>query len=112
MLSALFKGELKADINSNYNRVSSYISKNTSSDNKITVIFKYNQNKKIEVGDKSTTYNALMFEITAKDERVDVVMGVSSNANIENSTFYYNYSYTAKANFNGLFNFISDLINN
>lgn len=112
MLSALFKGELKADINANYNRVSSYISKNTSSDNKITVIFKYNQNKKIEVGDKSTTYNALMFEITSKDERVDVVMGVSSNANIENSTFYYNYFYTAKANFSGLFNFISDLINN
>lgn len=112
MLSALFKGELKADINANYNRVSSYISKNTSSDEKITVLFKYNQSKKIEVGDKSTTYNALIFEITSKNERTDIVMGVSSNANIENSTFYYNYFYTAKANFSGLYEFIAHLINN
>ena len=112
MLSALFKGELKSDITANYNRVSSYISKNTSKDDKITMIFKYGQNKKIEVGEKSTTYNALIFEITSADERVDVVLGVSSNANIENSTFYYNYFFTAKANFKGLFEFVNDLINN
>ena len=112
LLSALFRGEIKDDINTNYNRVSSYISKNTSNKDKITIMFKYSQNKKIEVGDKSTTYNTLIFEITSVNERVDVVMGVSSNANIENSTFYYNYYYTAKANFSGLYNFVCDLIRN
>lgn len=112
ILSAMFKGELKEEITPDYNRVSSYFSKNTSNSDKITIIFKYKESKKIEVGNKSTTYNALMFEITSNDERTDVVMGVSSNVNIENSTFYYNYSFNAKANFYGLYEYVSHLINN
>lgn len=112
ILSAMFKGELKEEITPNYNRVSDYFSKNSSNADKITVIFKYKENKRIEVGNKSTTYNALIFEITSNNERTDVVMGVSSNLNIENSTFYYNYSFNAKANFYGLYEYATHLINN
>jgi hypothetical protein len=112
LLSAIFRGEVNSEIGTNYNRVSNYIGKNTSNEDKITIVFKYKQSQKIHVEEKSTTYNSIIFEITSKDERVDVVMGVSSNLNIENSTFYYNYSYVAKANFAGLYNFVVDLINN
>ena len=62
LLSALFKGEVNSKIETNYNRVSSYIGKNTSSEDKITIIFKYKNSQNIQVGEKSTTYNSIIFD--------------------------------------------------
>lgn len=113
ILSALFKGELKDEIKTSYSRVSTYIGKNTSTEDVITIIFKYNNKQTIEVEGKTpTTYDSLLFEIKPKDERVNVELGVRTDTNIENSSYYYNYSYKAKANFSSLYEYVLDLINN
>lgn len=109
MLSALFNKELNKEIESKYSK-SEHLTKNTSTEDKITIVFKYTNSQPIEVGEKSSTYKYLFFEITPKNERTEIVMGVSSNISISNSTFYYSYSLVGKANFSEMFKYVNSLI--
>lgn len=110
LLSAIFNGELHEEIEPEYSKKSTYLSKNTSTEDKITIVFKYTNSQAITVGDKSTTYKYLFFEITPTNERAEVVMGLSSNITISNSNYYYNYSFVGKANFSKMFNYVNGLI--
>lgn len=113
LLSAIFKGETKDEMTTNYHKISNSISKNTSKEDVITIIFKYNEKQTIKVeGREPATYDSILFEITPNDERVNVEIGARTDTNIENSTFYYNYSYNAKANFCDLYEYVKYLINN
>lgn len=110
MLSALFNKELNKGIDASYSKKSDYLSKNTSTEDKITVVFKYTNSQPITAGEKSSTYKYLFFEITPKNERAEVVMGVSSNITISNTSYYYNYSLVGKANFSEMIKHVNSLI--
>lgn len=109
-LSALFRGELKDEIVTNYSKKSTYLSKNTSTEDKFTVVFKFSNSQEVSFEEKSSTYKYLFFEITSADERTEVIMGVSPDITISNTNYYYNYSFVGKANFCEMFDYIKGLV--
>lgn len=110
VLSALFRGEVKDEIKTNYNKKSESLSKNTTTEDKFTIVFKYNTSQNIKAGEKGGTYKYLFFEITSSGERSEVVMGVSSDITVSSSSYHYNYSYIGKANFGEMFKYIKGLV--
>ena len=114
-LNALFKGELNYATTSDHTEVSKSISKNFSSEDKITIVFYFKDQEVLKYEDKEYKYNYLFFEISNEDSRQDVVMGVTtsvpsdeSNYPVENISYYY--SYKSKANFAELYNYVSELV--
>ena len=106
-LSAIFNGELNEGLEENYlSKGSNYVANNSSSEEKITIIFKYSKAQKI----KDYEYKALFFEISSLNDRKPQVFGASSSVTISSSYYYYNYYYSGKANFNKLYNFIESLV--
>lgn len=114
-LNALFSGELNYSTTSDHTEISKSISKNFSSEDKITIVFYFKDKEVIKYKDKEYKYNYLFFEISNEDSRQDVVMGVNtsipsdeSNYPVENISYYY--SYKSKANFAELYNYVYDLV--
>ena len=114
-LNALFKGELNYATTSDHTEVSKSISKNFSSEDKITIVFYFKDQEVLKYEDEEYKYNYLFFEISNEDSRQDIVMGVTtsvpsdeSNYPVENISYYY--SYKSKANFAELYNYVSELV--
>ncbi|MBQ9792191.1 MAG: hypothetical protein IJW32_00390 [Clostridia bacterium] len=114
-LNALFKGELNYSTTSDHTEVSKSISKNFSSEDKITIVFYFKDQEVVKYEDKEYKYNYLFFEISGEDSRQEVVMGVNtsipsdeSNYPVENISYYY--SYKSKANFAELYKYVSELV--
>ena len=111
-LNAIFNKELGEGLTTSYTSTSKTISKNSSSEEKITIVFQYKTSKKIKAlnNTKEYSYNYLFFEISNIDERQDATFAVRSDLTLDNSSYQYNYSFSGKANFSNLYNYVSSLI--
>ena len=115
LLTAIFRGEVNDKIEANYDRptgTANRISKNLSSDEKFTVVFYYNTPRTIEVeGRDPYEYQYLFFEVDNSDEFAYKTIGVSASASLGTSPSYltYNYSYSAKVNLKGVYDYIWSL---
>ena len=106
-LSAIFNGEINKNIEEHYlDKGSESVKSNSTSEDKITICFKYTNKHKI----KGFEYKYLFFEITNSNERQENVFGVSSSFSVDNSYYSYNYYYSGKSNFSKLFNYIESLV--
>lgn len=111
-LNAIFNKELNESLKTNYSSTSKNISKNSSSEEKITIVFQYKNSKKIKAvnNSKEYSYNYLFFEISGKNERDVATFAVRSDLTLDNSSYQYNYSFSGKANFSRLYEYASSLI--
>lgn len=114
-LSALFSGELNYTTTSDHTEVSKSISKNFSSEDKITLVFYFKNERTVKYENQEYKYKYLFFEITNENSRHDVVMGLNksipsdeSDYPVENMSYYY--SYKSKANFADLYKYVSQII--
>ena len=98
---------------------------NLYSDSEYTVVFYYSQEQEMNVGDQTIKYQYLFFKVKNESGKNTVVFGVNSKAqdgeststkalNLEDSSekrnyLPYYYSYEAKINFGGLYNYLSEM---
>lgn len=116
-LTALFNGELKQTTELEYIEGYNTISKNTSSEDKFTIVFKYDNPKELKVDNKTVKAKYLFFEIDNEDARKDILIGItaSDNAFSDEESYSsinvsYNFCYKAKANFANLYNYAAELV--
>lgn len=116
-LTALFKGELNDKIETVYDKPtgsSNTISRNYSNKDKVTIVFYYNQEKTIKVGDKEYKYQYLFFELDNSGETSNKVFGVNSSVTLSTDGYVYqsisyDYSYQSKANTKALYDYVASL---
>lgn len=113
-LSALFNGELDLGTEVNYSKSLETMSKNYKETNKFTVVFYYKDKQMIKYDGKEYGYNYLFFEVSSKNERAEVIMGLNTTLSSDEGsgieTINYNYYLKTKANFVELYNYLSDLV--
>lgn len=120
-LTALFKGELNDRMTSEHRDSSNTgsMTKNTSSTTAFSVFFYYRDTKTMILDDKEFQYNWLFFEVTENDEFSYKVFGVRNHTSTTSdfltsgeSPIAFSYNYNAKANFNGLYDYLLELVDN
>ena len=115
-LLALFRGELYDKmVTEHYNSYSSRpsVSRNESSTDKFTIVFKYysNNTQTYKYGNgESYSYNYLFFEIDNSDIKKEVMFGVIDSVDPYTAySFSSQYTYEAKINSSALYNYICSL---
>lgn len=120
-LTALFKGEINDRMTSEHRDSSNTgsMTKNTSSTTAFSVFFYYRDTKTMILDDEEFQYNWLFFEITENDEFSYKVFGVRNHTSTtsdfltsSSSPITFSYNYNAKANFNGLYDYLLELVDN
>ena len=117
-LTALFKGELNDRMTSEHRDSSNTgsMQKNTKSTTAFSVFFYYRDTKTMILDDEEFQYNWLFFEVTENDEFSYKVFGVRNHTSdfltSDSSLITFNYNYNAKANFNGLYDYLLELVDN
>ena len=127
-LTALFKGELNDRMTSEHRDSSNTgsMTKNTTSTTAFSVFFYYRDTKTMILDDEEFQYNWLFFEVTENDEFSYKVFGVrnhtstttdfltsstsSTSSTASSSPIAFSYNYNAKANFNGLYDYLVELV--
>ena len=120
-LTALFKGELNDRMTSEHRDSSNTgsMTKNTTSTTAFSVFFYYRDTKTMILEDEEFQYNWLFFEVTENDEFSYKVFGVRNHTSTtsdfltsSSSPITFSYNYNAKANFNGLYDYLLELVDN
>lgn len=124
LLLAILRGELGdgliAEKYADGNYSTGSISKNYSTNNAFTVVFRYNEDKNLKYNDTNQKYNYLFFEVKNEDYKTSVSFGVSYFDHTKNngslvsnntsySSFSYTYKYSAKINTFDMYNFLTNL---
>ncbi len=113
-ITALFNGTIGEEIEYKVNTGNKYESIRENDEDKAIIVFVYSEPQYVDEKGNPTTedaenkveYDAVLMEISAKDERTEVVVKIGE---YKNKQVYVNASYTMNGNFSALYEVVTNL---